>query len=218
MAFANRRPGVADLLYVMATELEYGAELRGRISPLICGVGPIEAAAAVTERLTRLSIDDKLPLMVVLLGSSGSSELEQCGLYQASSVSWRDVDATALGFELGTVPYLDQPAVIPLGPFIPGIPLASLSTGADIVSGAVYDLIEADMVDMETYAVLRACQRFGLPLISLRGISDGDRELGSIADWTQYLGIIDIKLAEAVDRLEAAIAEGNLTWGDLPEV
>ena len=218
MPFANRRPGVADLLYVMATELEYGPELRSRISPLICGVGPVEAAAAVTERLTRLAIDDRLPLMVVLLGSSGSAELEQCGLYQASSVSWRDVDATALGFELGTVPYLDQPAIIPLGPFIPGIPLATLSTGADIVSGAVYDLIDADMVDMETYAVLRACQRFGLPLISLRGISDGDRELGSIADWTQYLGIIDVKLAEAVDRLEAAIAEGNLTWGDMPEV
>jgi adenosylhomocysteine nucleosidase len=108
--------------------------------------------------------------------------------------------------------------VIPLGPFIPGVPLASLSTGADIVSGGVYDLIEADMVDMETYAVLRACQRFGLPLISLRGISDGDRELGSLADWTQYLGIIDVKLGEAVDRLEAAIAEGSLTWGDMPEV
>jgi adenosylhomocysteine nucleosidase len=82
----------------------------------------------------------------------------------------------------------------------------------------VYDLIDADMVDMETYAVLRACQRFGLPLISLRGISDGDRELGSLADWTQYLSIIDVKLGEAVDRLEAAIAEGVLTWGDMPEV
>ena len=125
--------------------------------------------------------------MVVSLGSAGSAELEQCGLYQASSVSWRDMDATALGFEPGTVPYLDQPAVIPLGPFVPGIPLATLSTGGDIVSGAVYDLIDADMVDMETYAVLRACQRFGLPLIALRGISDGDRELGSLADWTQYL-------------------------------
>ena len=218
MPFANRRPGVADLLYVMATELEYGPELKGRISPLITGVGPIEAAAGVTERLTRLEIEDKLPLMVVSLGSAGSAELEQCGLYQASSVSWRDVDATALGFESGTVPYLDQPANIPLGPYVPGIPLATLSTGADIVSGAVYDLIEADMVDMETYAVLRACQRFGLPLIALRGISDGDRELGSLADWTQYLGIIDVKLSEAVDMLEAAIAEGALTWTDDPEV
>jgi len=218
MPFANRRPGVADLLYVMAAEAEYGPELRARITPLISGVGPVEAAAAVTERLTRLEIEDRLPLMVVSLGSAGSSVLEQCGLYQASSVCWRDVDATALGFEPGTVPFLDQPAVIPLGPFIPGIPLATLSTGANVVSGELYEFIDADMVDMETYAVLRACQRFGLPLLSLRGISDGDRELGSLADWTHYLDIIDHKLADAVDRLEAAIATGNLAWGDMPGV
>lgn len=214
MPLANRRPGVADLLYVMATELEYGPELRSRISPLICGVGPVEAAASVTERLTRLSIEDKLPLMVVSLGSAGSAALEQCGLYQASSVSWRDIDASAIGFEPGVVPFLDLPAVLPLGPFIPGVPMATLSTGGDVVQGDVYHLIDAEMVDMETYAVLRACQRFGLPLVALRGISDGDRELGALTDWTQYLGIIDVKLAEAVDRLEASIAEGALTWTD----
>lgn len=219
MPFANRRPGVADLLYVMATELEYGPELRSRISPLITGVGPVEAAASVTERLTRLSVEDKLPLMVVSLGSAGSNALEQCGLYQASSVSWRDMDASAIGFEPGVVPFLDQPPVQSLGPFIPGVPMATLSTGGDVVSGDVYHLIDAEMVDMETYAVLRSCQRFGLPLISLRGISDGENELGgALADWTQYLGIIDFKLAEAVDRLEAAIAEGTLTWDDASEV
>lgn len=83
MPFANRRPGVADILYVMATELEFGPELKSRITPLITGVGPVEAAAALTERLTRLEIEDKLPLLVVSLGSAGSSQLEQGGLYQA---------------------------------------------------------------------------------------------------------------------------------------
>jgi adenosylhomocysteine nucleosidase len=213
MPFANRRPGVADILYVMATELEYGPELRNRITPLITGVGPVEAALSLSEHLTKLALEDRLPLLVVSLGSAGSAELEQCGLYQASEVSWRDMDASAIGFEPGVVPFLDQPASIPLGPFVPGIPMASLSTGADVVSGAAYEDIVEHMVDMETYAVLRACQRHGLPLIALRGISDGDRELGTLADWTQYLSIIDVKLAEAVDRLEAAVAEGTLAWG-----
>ena len=212
MPFANRRPGVADILYVMATELEYGPELKSRITPLITGVGPVEAAISLTEHLTRLNEDDRLPLLVVSLGSAGSAVLEQCGLYQASEVSWRDMDATALGFEPGVVPFLDLPARIPLGPFIPEIPTATLSTGADVVSGRRYAQIAAGMVDMETYAVLRSCQRFGLPLIALRGISDGDRELGSIADWSDYLGIIDVKLAEAVDRLEASVSEGTLEW------
>lgn len=212
MPFANRRPGVADLLYVMATELEFGPALRSRITPLITGVGPVEAAASVTERLTRLAVEDKLPQLVVSLGSAGSAELEQCGLYQASAVSWRDMDASVLGFERGVVPFLDLPATLALGPFVPGIAMASLSTGGDVISGRAYAAIDVQMVDMETYAVLRACQRFGLPLIALRGISDGDRELGVIADWTQYLGIIDVKLGEAVDQLEAAVAEGTLDW------
>jgi adenosylhomocysteine nucleosidase len=212
MPFANRRPGIADVLYVMATEHEYGPALRTRISPLITGVGPVEAAIGVTEHLTRLSADDRLPLLVVSLGSAGSADLEQCGLFQAESVTWRDMDASALGFEPGVVPFLDLPATLELGPFIPGIPMATLSTGANIVSGSAYHSLAEHMVDMETYAVLRACQRFGLPLIALRGISDGDRELGALADWTQYLGVIDEKLAEAVDRLEAAIAEGTLIW------
>jgi len=213
MPFADRRPGVADILYVMATELEYGPELKSRITPLITGVGPIEAAIVLTEHLTRLSADDRLPLLVVSLGSAGSAELEQCGLYQASEVSWRDMDASAIGFAPGVVPFLDLPATLKLGPFVPGIAMATLSTGANVVSGSAYDGIVEQMVDMETYAVLRACQRFGLPLIALRGISDGDRELGKLADWTDYLGIIDVKLGEAVDRLEAAVQNGTLGWG-----
>src|SRR3569833_2143348 len=110
MPFASRRPGVADILYVMATELEYGTSLKSRISPLITGVGPVEAAISLTEHLTKLDADDRLPLLVVSLGSAGSAQLEQCGLYQASDVSWRDMDSTALGFELCVVPFLDQPA------------------------------------------------------------------------------------------------------------
>ena len=212
MPFANRRPGVADILYVMATELECGPELKSRITPLMTGVGPVEAAISLTEHLTKLSLEDRLPLLVVSLGSAGSAQLEQCGLYQASEVSWRDMDASALGFEVGVVPFLDLPATQTLGPFVPGIPMATLSTGANVVSGRGYDGIVEHMVDMETYAVLRACQRFGLPLIALRGISDGDRDLGKLADWTQYLGIIDVKLAAAVDRLEAAVSDGTLDW------
>ena len=212
MPFTDRRPGVADILYVMATELEYGPELKSRITPLITGVGPIEAAIVLTEHLTELSADDRLPLLVVSLGSAGSAELEQCGLYQASEVSWRDMDASAIGFAPGVVPFLDLPATLKLGPFVPGIAMATLSTGANVVSGRGYDAIVEHMVDMETYAVMRACQRFGLPLVALRGISDGDRDLGKLADWSDYLGIIDVKLGEAVDRLEAAVADGALDW------
>jgi adenosylhomocysteine nucleosidase len=96
---------------------------------------------------------------------------------------------------------------------VPDIPGARLSTGANIVSGGAYDGIDADMVDMETFAVLRACQRFNLPLVALRGISDGAEELRHINDWTRYLHLVDERLAEAVDKVEHAVAAGTLTTG-----
>jgi adenosylhomocysteine nucleosidase len=120
------------------------------------------------------------------------------------------MDASPLGFEKGVTPFLDLPATVPLPYRIPGIREASLSTGAGIVSGQAYDAILAEMVDMETFAILRACQHFGVPLIALRGISDGAADLKHVGDWTEYLHIIDQKLATAVDRLEAAITTGKV--------
>lgn len=191
-----------SILYVMAAEAEYGPHLRSRITPLISGIGPVEAAVAVTRALADARHAGALPELVVSLGSAGSRLLEQCGLYQASSVSYRDMDASALGFPKGQTPLLDLPPVLPLRT-IAGLPMATLSTGANVVSGAAYDGIAAEMVDMETYAVLRACQAFGVPLLALRGISDGAEELSHVDDWRQYLHIIDEKLAAAIDLIEA---------------
>lgn len=191
------------ILYVMAAQAEYGPHLRARINPLLTGVGPVEAAIAVTRALAQAEQNGALPGLVVSLGSAGSRKLEQCGLYQASSVAYRDMDASPLGFVKGQTPFLDLPPVLPLTT-LPGLPTATLSTGANIVSGPAYDGIDADMVDMETYAVLRACQAFGVPLLALRGISDGAAELAHINDWTEYLGIIDEKLAAAIGEIEAA--------------
>lgn len=196
------------ILYVMAAESEYGPNLRQRFTPLMTGVGPVEAAAVTARALAELEHSGKLPDLVISLGSAGSRTLEQTGVYQATSVSWRDMDASALGFEKGVTPFLGLPATLDLPFRVPGIAEASLSTGANIVSGLAYDGIDADMVDMETYAVLRACMMFSVPVIALRGISDGAADLHHIDDWTQYLHVIDERLAEAVDKVEAAVAAG----------
>ncbi|NTA35803.1 5'-methylthioadenosine/S-adenosylhomocysteine nucleosidase [Agrobacterium salinitolerans] len=201
---------VADksVLFVMAASPEYGPHLQARIAPLMTGIGPVEAAIAVTAVLAGLDAADHLPDLVVSLGSAGSRTLEQTGVYQAISVSYRDMDASAFGFEKGCTPLLDLPAEVALPLRIPDIAEARLSTGANVVSGEAYGLIDADMVEMETFAVLRACQRFGVPLVSLRGISDGKADVNHVDDWTEYLDIIDEKLADAVDRLCRAIEDG----------
>jgi adenosylhomocysteine nucleosidase len=197
-----------SVLFVMAADAEYGVFLRTRISPLMTGVGPVEAAVVLTKELARLLSHDDLPDLVVSLGSAGSATLEQAEIYQVSAVSYRDMDASAFGFEKGKTPFLDLPVSIELPLRIPGIAAATLSTGANVVSGAAYQSIDAQMVDMETFAILRACQSFGIPLIGLRGISDGRHDVNHIDDWTQYLHVIDKKLALAVDGLQTALEDG----------
>jgi adenosylhomocysteine nucleosidase len=120
------------------------------------------------------------------------------------------MDASALGFQRGETPFSGLPVRVPLPLQIAGLPHASIATGASIVSGAAYDAVAADMVDMETFAVLRACQRYGLPLIGLRGISDGAEELAHLSDWTQYLHLVDERLAAAVDLLADALQRGEM--------
>jgi adenosylhomocysteine nucleosidase len=202
-----------DVLFVMAAEAEYGPHLQRLFTPVMTGVGPVEAGVRLGAELARLKAERALPDLIVSLGSAGSRTLEQAEVYQAVSVSYRDIDASPLGFEKGATPFLDLPVTVPLPFRIPDIREATLSTGGAIVTGAAYDAIAEDMVDMETFACLRACQLFGVPLVGLRGISDGAADLRHVDDWTEYLHVIDEKLADAVMRLEQAIASGALQFG-----
>ncbi|MDX8468500.1 5'-methylthioadenosine/S-adenosylhomocysteine nucleosidase [Mesorhizobium sp. VK23B] len=204
------RIGEKAVLFIMAAEAEYGPHLKKLFTPLMTGVGPVEAGVRLGAELATLKAQDALPDLVVSLGSAGSRTLEQTEIYQAVSVSYRDIDASPLGFEKGATPFLDLPVTVPLPFAVPGIRSATLSTGGAIVTGAAYDAIDADMVDMETFACLRACQLFGVPLIGLRGISDGAADLRHVGDWTEYLHVIDEKLAGAIGLLEQAIVSGTI--------
>lgn len=199
------RMGSARTLFLMACEPEYGPHLRARITPMMTGVGPIEAAIATTSALQRLADAGTPPDLVCSLGSAGSRNCRLGDIYQVASVSWRDMDASPLGFAKGITPFADHPVTVALATPVPDLPTATLSTGANVVGGDGYAGIDADMVDMESFAVLRACQRFGVPMIGLRGISDGPGELEGLHSWTGLLDHIDARLADAVDRLAAAL-------------
>lgn len=202
------------VLYVMAVAQEYGPQLQKRFTPLFTGVGPVEAGTVLAGELARRDSNGALPELVVSIGSAGSNTLEQTGVYQVASVSYRDMDASPMGFAKGVTPFLEQPATVVLPYRIEGVATARLSTGAAIISGDAYGDIDADMVDMETYALVRACQHYGVPLIGIRGVSDGKEELQGIHDWLEYLHVIDARLALVVDRLEHALAEGLLQFND----
>ena len=194
----------------MAADAEYGEHLKRLFTPLMTGVGPVEASIALTRALGELKAAGSLPDLVVSLGSAGSRRLKRTEVYQAVSVIYRDMNASAFGFEKGVTPFLDLPATQALPIRIPGVKEATISTGATIIAGPAFDGIGEDMVDMETYACLRVCQTFGVPLVGLRGISDGDTDVDHIGGWLEYLHIVDEKLADAVQKLEAGIAHGTI--------
>jgi adenosylhomocysteine nucleosidase len=194
-----------DAMFVMAAEQEYGASLRRRMQPVFVGVGPIEAAIGTALALERRIEAGRKPRLVVSLGSAGSHRCEVGTIWQISGVSWRDMDATRLGFEKGVTPFCDHPAEIVLPTPLPGVPTATLSTGGQVIGDEDYQAIHADLVDMETFAVARACQRFGAPMIGLRGVSDGPGTLAGIHDWTGMLALLDERLAEAVDLIPSAM-------------
>ena len=193
------------VLFVMAVEAEYGPHLRARFTPLMTGVGPIEAGIAMGAVLQVLAAQTALPDLVVSLGSAGSRLCPLGEIVQVASVSWRDMDASRLGFPKGVTPMTDHPVDIPLLTPL-DLPRARLSTGANVVGGDDYNYIDADMVDMESFAIARACARHGIPLMGLRGISDGPGELDHINSWMELLGLIDERLAQAVDLLPDALA------------
>ncbi|WP_416464825.1 5'-methylthioadenosine/S-adenosylhomocysteine nucleosidase [Sphingomonas sp. VDB2] len=197
--------GGRRVLFVMAVEAEYGPHLRARFTPLLTGVGPVEAALATGMALQDMERQRALPDLLVCLGSAGSRLCPLGDIFQVASVSWRDMDASRLGFTRGVTPFVDHPVDLPLATPL-ALPLARLSTGANIVGGADYATIDADMVDMETFAVARACARFDVPLMGLRGISDGPGELDHIHGWMELLDLLDERLAAAVDLLPEALA------------
>lgn len=195
------RFGPKTVLCAIAAEPEYGPALKARIRPLITGVGPVEAAAAVGCALAELRAEAALPDLIVSLGSAGSRTLDHARVYRVSQVGYRDMDASVLGFPKGETPFLGLPAVLPLADGPAALPSARLATGASVVSGAAYDAVDADMVDMETFAVVRAAARFDVPVLGLRGVSDGRTDLTQLRHWTDALAEIDLRLAEALDLL-----------------
>jgi adenosylhomocysteine nucleosidase len=194
-----------SVLFMMAADAEYGPHLRARFNPLFTGVGPIEAAMRGALALGALVTAGQRPDLVVCLGSAGSRVCTLGEVFQVRSVSWRDIDASPFGFARGVTPFVDHPVDVPLACPLP-IASARLSTGGDVLSGAeAYARIDAEMVDMETFAIARVCALYNVPLMGLRGISDGPEPPTGLHDWTNLLGHLDEQLAKAVDLLPAAL-------------
>jgi futalosine hydrolase len=178
------------ILLVAATE----AELCGR-DGLVCGVGPVEAAIAVTAELAR-----DHPRAALHIGVAGARRLVPGALVIGTEAVYVDLTAE---FPVVDRCFPDAALVSAVQAALPDAISLPIATSAAVSAGhsGAHDLrVEA----MEGFGVLRACSFAGVPAVEVRAVSN---ELGEPdrARWRLRRGL------EALDavlpRLLAAIAE-----------
>ncbi len=150
--------GCAVILLVAATDLE----LCGH-EGLVCGVGPVEAAAA-----TAAEIALRRPTAVLHVGLAGGRGLAPGTLVIGSEARYCDIAAA--------IPVVDReqphPALVEKAVrALPDAELLPIGTSAAVGTPCGDSVVEA----MEGFGVLRAAARGGVPAVEVRAVSN---ELG----------------------------------------
>jgi len=147
-----------DLLVVAATELEL--ERVGAADALVCGVGPVEAAAATARALA-----ERRPSALLHVGLAGGRGLPVPSLVLGSEAVYHDLSAA--------IPVVDrvEPDAALLAAAREALPDARvlpIGTSAGVGRTRSDCAVEA----MEGFAVLRAAELAGVPAVELRAISN----------------------------------------------
>ena len=176
------------LLVVAATEREL-APVEGART-LVCGIGPVEAAAA-----TARALDEELPSAVLHVGIAGARGLEPLTLVIGSEAVYCDAAGPLVPARA-----LPDPALLArLRAAFPAAAVRPIGTSARV--GGAQGL---DVEAMEGFAVLRACELAGVPAVEVRVVSNAlgepDRALWRFDD-------AFAALAETLPKL-AAVASG----------
>jgi futalosine hydrolase len=176
------------LLVVAATERELVSVEGARTA--VCGIGPVEAAAATARALA-----EERPDAVLNVGIAGARGLEPLTLVLGSEAVYCDASGPLVPAR--TSP--DRDLLARLGRAFPDAVLRPIGTSARVGGSHGVD-VEA----MEGFAVLRACALAGVPAVEVRVVSNAIDE-SDRARWRFDEAFA--KLAETLPRL-AAVASG----------
>lgn len=196
------------ILFACAVARELGPwSRRSDVEPLVTGVGPVEAAAAVSAALVRRRF-----ALVVNAGIAGAFE----GAARIGDGVVVAEEAFELGLEDGRpIALPDGERVIATAASDPELVRGLIARGFTAVRGITVARVTATdstaerlagrgahVESMEGFAVLRACERAGVPAVELRGISNraGDRERSG---WNFSAGIAG--LAHIVEAFFALV-------------
>jgi len=149
---------VEDVLVVAATEREL--ERIDAAAGLVCGVGPVEAAAATARALA-----ERRPRALLHVGLAGGRGLAVPSLVLGSEAVYHDLEA-AIPVVARVLP---DPALLAAArAALPDAAVLPIGTSAGVARTRADAPVEA----MEGFAVLRAAELVGVPAVELRAVSN----------------------------------------------
>ena len=149
------------ILVALEQEFDTSALEKGKFEVVYTGVGKVNAAFAATKYASRSHCK-----AIINYGTAGALNKDLIGkLLEVGTLYQRDMDARPLA-PLGETPYDKKDAgVIQIcnSPY-------SISTGDNFVTGTPE--IETDLVDMESYAIAKVCNKLAVPFYCVKYASD----------------------------------------------
>ena len=152
-------------LILIALECE-APEMQSWDNVFFTGVGKVNAAIRASALIT-----EHKPTRVWNFGTAGGINPACKDLVEVSNFVQRDMQCCELGFDLGMTPFEDYVTISFDNPD-EGL---TCSTGDNFVDNPYLEL-PADVVDMEAYAIAKACQYHGAEFKCFKYISDSADE------------------------------------------
>lgn len=176
---------MSPLLVVMALPLEsQGAFERAGVAVLYTGVGKVNAAHALTRRLTEYRCGG-LPLPhVINFGTAGSQRHATGAVIECRAFIQRDMDVTGLGVPLGTTPFEALPPRLEVTPVFEHLVHGVCGSGDSFVMSACAH--DCDVLDMEAYALAKVCRLEGCAFNAVKFVTDG-ADHAAANDWQKNL-------------------------------
>jgi adenosylhomocysteine nucleosidase len=144
------------------------------IDVLYTGVGKVNAAIALVRRLARDRGAGRPPDLVLNFGTAGSHRIPARTLVACRRFVDRDMDVSALGFAPGETPFDALPPVLEFPAVFEDLPDAVCGSGDSFATRP--HGIACELVDMEAYALAKACRIEGVAFACAKWISDGADE------------------------------------------
>jgi len=169
----------------MALPLEsQGVFERAGIPVLFTGVGKVNAAHALTRRLTEHRMTNRPLPHILNFGTAGSQRHLTASVIECTAFIQRDMDVTGLDVPLGATPFEDIPAKLDVEPMFPSLPAGVCASGDSFVMSACAH--ECDVLDMEAYALAKVCRLEGCAFNAAKYVTDGADHAAS-GDWQRNL-------------------------------